>query len=214
LSVGLEGRIHHPRAVVTRDKIVGAAITCLSELGYAGASTTAIARCAGVSQGALFKHFPAKHLLLGVATERVFEAVRGRFVEEALERTEPGREMIAGLEVLWEIYLDERLQAVFELYVATRTDEALRGVLEPVVAAHFVGIMEIAGVLFPAAAGTPRFTEAVTSLMLTLQGAALMIGMAPSGHDTRLSLEFLAQFAVAVLGVPDVAALAALRTGE
>ena len=68
--------------------------------------------------------------------------------------------------------------------------------------------------LFPTAAGTPRFTEAVMSLMLTLQGAALMVGMAPDGHDPRLPLEFLAQFSVAVLGTPDVNALGALIGDE
>jgi len=121
--------------------------------------------------------------------------------------------MLDGLEVLWEIYRDPRLQAVFELYVATRTDEALGEVLRPVVSEHYEGVMDIASTLFPAAAGTAEFAEAVTSLMLTLQGAALMIGMAPDGHDTRLPLEFVGQFGVALLGPPDVQGLAA-RAGR
>ena len=202
------------RAVVTRNKIVQAAIDCLTEHGYAGASTTVIARRAGVSQGALFKHFPAKPLLLGVATAEVFTLMRARFVQELVERATPGREMLDGLELLWEIYRDPRLQAVFELYVATRTDDALGEVLRPVVADHYEGIMDIAAALFPAAAGTDEFAQAVTSLMLTLQGAALMIGMAPGGHDTRLPLEFVGQFAVGLLGPPNVQALGAPDGGE
>ena len=202
------------RAVATRAKIVQAAVDCLAEHGVAGTSTTAIARRAGVSQGALFKHFPAKPLLLGVAIERVFAQMRERFVVEALAAGASTPTMSAELEVLWDIYREDRLQAVLELYMSSRTDAALREVLQPVVAHHFEAIMEIAGVLFPGARGTPRFQEAVTSLMLTLQGAAVMMGLAPDGHDTRLPLEFLGQFAVAVLGAPDLEALAAWHGGQ
>ena len=199
------------RALITRDKLVVAAIECLSERGVAGTSTTRIAKRAGVSQGALFKHFPTKALLLSVATDTVFEEMRERFVVEALERSEPSREMISGLEVLWDIFQDPRLKSVFELYMATRTDDELGRVLAPVVEEHFERVMEIAEIIFPSAAGTQRFGEAVTSLMLVLQGGALMIGMAPEGHQSGLPLGFLAQFAVAILGTPDLAALAEAR---
>lgn len=199
------------RAIATRNKIVDAAIGCLRDLGYAGTSTTAVAKRAGVSQGALFKHFPAKPLLLATATERVFEEMRERFVVQVLARLEEGfeagKETEIGLAVLWEIYTDPTLSGVFELYLATRTDPVLRGALEPVVTAHFDGILQIASLLFPAAAGTPRFEHAVTSIMLTLQGAAIMVGIAPDGHDARLPLDFLGQFMVAALGAPDPSAL-------
>ncbi len=195
------------RAVVTRQKIVDAAVACLTDHGYAGSSTTAIARRAGVSQGSIFKHFPAKPMLLAVVTDQVFVGMRQRFVQEVLARTAPGREMTVGLEILWEIYTDPQLHGVFELYLATRTDEVLREALEPVVTAHFTAILHIASRLFPEAAGTAQFEQAVMSLMLSLQGAAMMIGMAPDGHDGRLPLEFIGQFAAVALGAPDPNAL-------
>ena len=141
------------RAVATRTKIVHAAVECLAEHGVAGTSTTVIAKRAGVSQGALFKHFPSKPLLLGVAIEQVFAEMRARFVSEALTQDAAPSTMSAELEVLWDIYQEERLQAVLELYMASRTDDALREVLNPVVSDHFDAIMEIAGVLFPAGRG-------------------------------------------------------------
>jgi AcrR family transcriptional regulator len=195
------------RAVITRAKIVGAAIECLTDHGYAGSSTTRIAKRAGVSQGSLFKHFPAKPLLLATATQEVFVELRASFVEQVLARVEPGREMAVGVEVLWEIYTDPRLHGVFEMYLATRTDAALRHALEPVVDEHFAAIQSLAGRLFPASAGTPQFEHLVGSLMLTLQGAAMMVGLAPGGVDAREPLEFLAQFAAATLGAPDVSGL-------
>ena len=93
------------RAVATRTKIVQAAVDCLAEHGVAGTSTTVIAKRAGVSQGALFKHFPAKPLLLGVVIERVFAEMRERFVVEALARDTSRPTMSAELEVLWDILL-------------------------------------------------------------------------------------------------------------
>jgi hypothetical protein len=139
--------------------------------------------------------------------------MRQRFVRELIERRVEGRELEVGLEILWEIYRDARLKAVFELYLVTRTDEALRRVLEPVVTEHFVGIMEIAGVLFPGFVGSAPFHQAVMSLMLTLQGAALMDGVVPAEIRTQLPIDFFVETARVFLGSPDVDALT-MKMGE
>ncbi|MCE9577606.1 MAG: TetR/AcrR family transcriptional regulator, partial [Deltaproteobacteria bacterium] len=48
------------RAHESRARLVRAATDCLVELGLAGASTARVAERAGLSQGAVFKHFPTK----------------------------------------------------------------------------------------------------------------------------------------------------------
>ena len=44
----------------TRERLVEAAFQILEEAGYAGATVQAIADRAGVSAGALYRHFPSK----------------------------------------------------------------------------------------------------------------------------------------------------------
>ncbi len=58
-------------AALTRESIVVAARAAFAGRGYAGASTAAIARAAGVTEGALFHHFPTKARLF----LEVFEAL-------------------------------------------------------------------------------------------------------------------------------------------
>ena len=52
-------------------RIVEAAIDSLVELGYAGSSTIAISQRAGVSQGAIFRHFPTRAALMAVVADKV-----------------------------------------------------------------------------------------------------------------------------------------------
>jgi AcrR family transcriptional regulator len=49
-----------PRGAATRARLLGAAMDLLTEGGYASASVVAIAERAGVSAGALYRHFPSK----------------------------------------------------------------------------------------------------------------------------------------------------------
>ena len=66
------------RAIATHQKILDAAVRSLCEIGYAGTSTTAVARGAGVSQGALYKHFGSKQQLLAATTDHLFgQLIRG-----------------------------------------------------------------------------------------------------------------------------------------
>ena len=60
------------RSIATRARLLASAVDALVADGYAGASTTSIAKRAEVSQGALFKHFPSKHALLGEALQQLF----------------------------------------------------------------------------------------------------------------------------------------------
>jgi len=63
----------------TRAKILEATTQVLFEVGYAGAKTPLIAERAGVSQGALYRHFPTKIDLLSSALAETLTDARGRF---------------------------------------------------------------------------------------------------------------------------------------
>jgi AcrR family transcriptional regulator len=59
------------RSDITRQQLLDAAVTVLSERGYARTTTKEIARAAGVSEGTIYRHFTSKQELFRAAfTER------------------------------------------------------------------------------------------------------------------------------------------------
>lgn len=111
--------------------LLDATVTCLAERGYAGATTAAVCAEAGVSQGALFRHFPHRQALL-VATA---EHVATRQVEAFRTLGSPGvdtaDEVTAVLGHLRTLVLSPVNQTWRELLVAARADDALRAALRP-----------------------------------------------------------------------------------
>jgi AcrR family transcriptional regulator len=117
------------RAQETLRKLLTAAVDELLENGYAGLSTSAVARRAGVSRGAQQNYFPHKQTL-------VMEAVRhlGRLQREAVrdrvQAVPSGRARVqAGLDVLFEAYGGPLFASVVELSLAARHDEVLHEVI-------------------------------------------------------------------------------------
>ncbi|MFT6396287.1 MAG: AcrR family transcriptional regulator [Bradymonadia bacterium] len=164
------------RAVATREKIIRATVAVLSESGVASASTGSVAKFAGVSQGALFRHFPSKALLLATATERILDDLftdTGVQFVEAFDGEDPVR---AGVDALWAVFTDTRLYGAFEVFLAARTDEDLRGYIEPILIGHAERELEFAKLIFPLAAERSDFGSVVYGILSTLQGAALVAG--------------------------------------
>lgn len=56
-----------PRTPHTRQRLLGAALEVAAEHGYAATTTRAVAERAGVSEGAIYRHFPTKLALLAAA---------------------------------------------------------------------------------------------------------------------------------------------------
>jgi AcrR family transcriptional regulator len=56
-----------PRGERTRAKLIEATLAVVAEVGYARASTRAIASAAGVSEGTIYRHFPDKATLFFAA---------------------------------------------------------------------------------------------------------------------------------------------------
>src|SRR3712207_7678852 len=64
-------RSRSERTADSRLLILDAAVACLVEEGYAGASTLAVQARAGVSRGRLLHHFPSRAELLVAAAEHL-----------------------------------------------------------------------------------------------------------------------------------------------
>lgn len=135
------------RRASTRAALLAAAQDQLGATGLSGFTTTEVCRRAGVSQGALFKHFPTKSALLAAAIEHLFDGLRSDYEAAFLALAPNRRTLKRGLDLLWDAMWDPRLAAAYELYAAARTDPELRADLEPVVSAHVERIAELSGTL-------------------------------------------------------------------
>ncbi len=122
-------RTQAQRRAEARERLLQATIECLYELGYRRASTTEIARRAGLSHGGRLHHFPTKTLLVATAVEHLIHRRRDELVRaiQALpSETDP---VEAAIDVIWQLFQGPEFFAWLELAVAARTDPTLRKVV-------------------------------------------------------------------------------------
>jgi len=126
-----ERRTQAQRREGTIAALLEATATCLAERGYAATSTAAVSAEAGVSQGALFRHFPTRQALLVATADHV--ATRNVEAFRALGdlRVETADEVTAVLGHLRTLVLSPANQTWRELLVAARADAELRAALRP-----------------------------------------------------------------------------------
>jgi AcrR family transcriptional regulator len=116
------------RGSVTRARILEATVAALFERGFAATSTLQIQADAGVSRGRLLHHFPSKQLLMVAAVQHLaaerFEQLRATTI--ASEGAARARRAI---ELMWSAFDGELFWAAVELWIGSRTDDALRQAL-------------------------------------------------------------------------------------
>lgn len=162
------------RTTETRSRLLAATQQALVERGYAGTTTTEVCRRAGVSQGALFKHFASKGGLLAATAEQLFANLIDAYRESLPAWAGAEDRAAAAVELLWDVFEDPRLLAAIELYAAARTDPELAARLAPVADRHGDNLRRLARELFPeAAARRPDFDAVVTVVVQAIQGATL-----------------------------------------
>ncbi len=112
-----------------RARLLDATVDCLARLGYAGTTTTEIAKRAHVSRGAQLHHYPRKEDLVIASVEHVFRLRLEDFAKAfANVPAETDRRPIA-VDLLWSMFQGPVFHAWLELIVASRTDKALREAL-------------------------------------------------------------------------------------
>ena len=167
-------RTQQERRDETRARLLAATQDALVECGYAGTTTTEVCRRAGVSQGALFKHFASKGELLAATAEALFANLIDAYRESLPDWAGVDDRAAAAVELLWEVFEDPRLLAAIELYGASRTDRELAARLAPVADQHGENLRRLARELFPEAeAKRPDFEAVVSVVVQAIQGATL-----------------------------------------
>jgi len=129
-----------------REHVLDAAIAEFAAQGYHAASTTAIARRAGISQPYIYALYRNKHELFLAAYRQVAERIRARLLEAA----EAGADPEARLQAMGEAYLGliaDREDVLCQLQAyAAAGDPALRDPVREEFLRVFEAVREAAGV--------------------------------------------------------------------
>jgi AcrR family transcriptional regulator len=186
------------RSRQTRQDLIDAAVACLVEHG-AAAPTAEIAKRAGVSHAALFRHFPVKRLVLVAAVEQMLARFVADFPGEVKKqlRVAGTDRLRAAVRALWQIFNRAEMRAVFAVYLAAHVDPALSKALGPVLDAHRASIMVQARSLLELSA--PELDAAVDAVVYAMQGKALGVFGSDDDDEIQIFFERLARRELAML---------------
>ncbi|WP_116200542.1 TetR/AcrR family transcriptional regulator [Amycolatopsis circi] len=165
-------------------KILDAAVECLVESGYQGATTLEVQARAGVSRGRLLHHFPSRDALLVAAAQHLAAA---RVAEMAMQST---AEITAGpstrkridqaVELMWTTYQQPYFWAAMELWIAARHNPGIQAALEPAERSLYTAIRSVVDQMFGAAYVKKAQYSQVRELLLTsMRGVALTYSFDP-----------------------------------
>lgn len=155
----------------TRKHLLDTTVACLVEYGYAGTTTQRIQDRAGVSRGALLHHFGSKEQLFVAAIGHIAE-LHLEQIKAAAKQMTPGKHAAPGMvEALRKAMSGSNFLAGLELWMAARTDSAVRSALAP--SERQLG--KELWTVFSQTLGTdsPRVRMAYEALLITLRGLAL-----------------------------------------
>jgi AcrR family transcriptional regulator len=103
--------------------LIDAAIRTLHEVGYAGATTSLISRCAGVTTGALHHHFLTKEdLMIGVLDHAA--GLVGSRLEEIGDVVAASGGTRYLVHHFWQVYSDPEYWGAWEIIIGARRDPA------------------------------------------------------------------------------------------
>jgi AcrR family transcriptional regulator len=188
-------RTRSERTADSRLLILDAAVACLVEEGYAGASTLAVQARAGVSRGRLLHHFPSRADLLVAAAAHLSTTLLAEVQRraEALMADEPtGRERVdRAIDLTWATFQEPPFWAAMELWTAARTDPDLRAGLRTEERRLRAAIRAVAdGIWGPEIAAAPLYAELCELLFTSMRGVALVYAFEdrPAATDPHLAL--------------------------
>jgi len=184
-------RTQQQRREETVGRLLEASIESIVEVGYARASAAVITKRAGVSVGALFRHFDTMGDFMAATASEVLRRQVESFTKRVAEIPHEGPALQAALTILRDITGGSTNAVMYELMIAGRTDQKLNAHLSDVLAQYTEKILDAARTL-PGAEIIPEETFRVLVALLTnvFDGAALVRGLLaePELEERRIAL--------------------------
>lgn len=173
-------RTQQQRREETVARLLQASIDTIIEVGYARASAAVITKRAGVSVGALFRHFETMGDFMAATAYEVLRRQLETFTKQVAEIPADRPALPAALTILRDITAGSTNAVLYELMVAARTDEKLKETLQNVLGQYSAKIHDAARAL-PGAESFPEETFPVIVALMTnvFDGAAIVRGILP-----------------------------------
>jgi AcrR family transcriptional regulator len=187
------GRTQAQRRADTRGRLLDAAVDAVVEMGYARTTLAEVQRRAGLSNGAMWLHFPTKEELLVAAWQHAENSAATSYpAPDQFAALDPPRRLDAVLEQLWTETRNSAFHLQIELVRASRGDPRLRAALEridPAVAQEFQ--VRLQSLLGSPLRDHPQFKTNLRIIVHQLYGTALIEGSLSARVDTQRDLEDL-----------------------
>lgn len=194
-------RTQRERRETTIRKLLDAATETLIEVGYAEASVQRIASRAGLSQGAIFRHFATREALMVAVGEDVGARLLDAYRRKFRARQPGGDDLAVALRLVRDACRSRLNAAWYELAMAARTSPALRKALEPAARRYFDAIARLARETLPdlAARLGPSFDVVVATMVAVFDGEVLhrFLAKEPRLEEARFAMLVAAAGALA-----------------
>jgi AcrR family transcriptional regulator len=184
-------RTQQQRREETVGRLLDACIDTIVEVGYARASAAVITKRAGVSVGALFRHFETMGDFMAATASEVLRRQVESFTKQVAEIPADRPALEAALVILRDLTGSSTNAVLYELMVAARTDEKLRAHLRDVLGEYATKIHDAARALPGAEVVDAQTFPALVALMTNVfDGAALVRDLLPEPNieEQRIAL--------------------------
>jgi AcrR family transcriptional regulator len=186
---GLTTRSQQERSRLTQQRLLDATVTCLVRYGWSGTTTTLVAETAGVSRGAQLHHYPTKTALVLAAVEYLTE--RRATEIRAETRTLPAgadQRVDTIVDLLGASFTGPLYHAALEVWVAARTDDALREALVPLEAKIGRELFDLTATLLDADVSRPDVRDAIQATLELLRGLGVANLLGTDAHRSHAIL--------------------------
>ena len=181
-------------------RLLEACIDTIVEVGYARASAAVITKRAGVSVGALFRHFETMGDFMAATASEVLRRQLESFTKRVAEIPTDQPALEAALSILQDITSGPTNAVLYELLIAARTDEKLRDTMQHELGQYSAKIHDAARAL-PGAESFAAETFPVIVALLTnvFDGAAVVEGVLPQPDIAEKRISVLSALLTAAL---------------
>ena len=197
-------RTQDERTAETRARVLNAAVECLIDEGYAGTTTKRIAERTGVSRGAQQHHFPKRHDLVIQAVTHVANRRLEELRAEAQRLTKAEDRVQRLLDLLRQLFAGPLFFASLELWVASRTDDALHEALQAAERELGRTIAELTAEVSQIAASDERFEDLVALTVHLLRGMAVQRILREDDSERDRHFELWKRIVLQIAERPDV----------
>lgn len=121
-------------------RLLDASIETIIDVGYAKASVSAITKRAGLSQGALFRHFETMSDFMAATAAEALHRQHADFAARIEQARAAGIQVADVLRIMREVIGSRTNAVMYELANAARTDEELQRILQAGSAAYIATV--------------------------------------------------------------------------